>query len=126
MLAGRIAAIGGADLLCDTFFARMERGGGLPSPMKLPYFPDEALELTRRYERVIVAGTRRPVAFFGYPALPSYLSTEVQTVILAGPSRRRFGRTRRAGVRGECTGRHRSGAWHAANHAERSPRCSSC
>jgi acetolactate synthase I/II/III large subunit len=85
MLAGRIAAIGGADLLCDTFFARMERGGGLPSPMKLPYFPDEALELIRRYERVIVAGTRRPVAFFGYPALPSYLTTKEQTVILAGP-----------------------------------------
>jgi acetolactate synthase-1/2/3 large subunit len=63
MLAGRIAAIGGADLLCDTFFARMERGGGLPSPMKLRYFPDEALELTQHYERVIVAGTRRPVAF---------------------------------------------------------------
>mgnify|MGYP000151954211 CR=1 FL=1 len=47
-----IAAVGGADLLCDTFFARMERGGGLPSPTKLPYFPDQALELTQRYERV--------------------------------------------------------------------------
>jgi acetolactate synthase I/II/III large subunit len=85
MLAGRIAAIGDADLLCDTFFARMERGGGLPSPTKLPYFPDEARELTRRYERVIVVGTRRPVAFFGHPAVPSYLTTEEQTVILAGP-----------------------------------------
>ena len=85
MLAGRIAAIRGADLLCDTFFARMERGAGLPSPTKLPYFPDQALELTRRYERVVVAGTRRPVAFFGYPGLPSYLTTEEQTVILSGP-----------------------------------------
>ena len=85
MLAGRIAAIGGADLLCDTFFARMERGVDLPSPTKLPYFPDEALELTRRYERVIVAGTRRPVAFFGHPPVPSYLTTEEQTVILSGP-----------------------------------------
>ena len=85
MFAGRIAAIGGADLLCDTFFARMERGGDLPSPTKLPYFPDEALELTRRYERVIVAGTRRPVAFFGHPPVPSYLTTEEQTVILSGP-----------------------------------------
>ena len=85
LLAGMIAATGGADLLCDTFFARMERGGGLPSPTKLPYFSDEALELTQRYERVIVAGTRRPVAFFGYPGLPSYLTTEEQTVILAGP-----------------------------------------
>jgi acetolactate synthase-1/2/3 large subunit len=85
ILAGRIAAIGGAHLLCDTFFARMERGGDLPSPTKLPYFPDQALELTRRYERVIVAGTRRPVAFFGHPTVPSYLTTEEQTVILAGP-----------------------------------------
>ena len=85
MLAGRIAAIGGADLLCDTFFARMERGAGLPSRIKLPYFPDRARELTRRYERVIVAGTRQPVAFFGHPGLPSYLSTEEQTVMLTGP-----------------------------------------
>jgi acetolactate synthase I/II/III large subunit len=86
ILAGRIvAAIGRVDLLCDTFFARMERGGGLPSPMKLPYFPDEALELTQRYERVIVAGTRRPVAFFGHQGLPSYFTTEEQTVILTEP-----------------------------------------
>ena len=59
------------DLLCDTFFARMERGGGRPIPTKLPYFPDQARELTPRYKRVVVAGTRRPVAFFGYPGLPA-------------------------------------------------------
>ena len=75
----------GADLLCDTFFARMERGGGLPSPIKLPYFPDQARQLTQRYEFVIVAGTRRPVAFFGQPGVPSHLTTEEQTVILTGP-----------------------------------------
>ena len=91
MLAGRIAAIRGADLLCDTFFARMERGAGLPSPTKLPYFADQALELTRRYERVVVAGTRRPVAFFGYPGLPSYLTTEEQTVILSEPQENTLG-----------------------------------
>jgi len=83
--AGRIATTCGVDLLCDTFFARMERGGGLPNPRKLPYFPDEAFELTRRYERVIVAGTRRPVAFFGHSGVPSHLTTEEQTVLLAGP-----------------------------------------
>ncbi|MEN3950176.1 acetolactate synthase large subunit [Iodidimonas sp. SYSU 1G8] len=85
MLAGRIAAATGADLLCDTFFARMERGGGLPQPAKLPYFPDQALELTRRYDKVVIAGTRRPVAFFGYPGLPSHLTTQAQTVPLTGP-----------------------------------------
>ncbi len=84
ILAARIAAASGAELLCDTFFARMERGGGLPAPTRLPYFPDQALELTRRYQHVIVAGTRRPVAFFGYTGLPSYLTTEEQTVMLSG------------------------------------------
>ena len=84
-LAGRIATTTGADLLCDTFFARMERGGELPVATRLPYFADQALELTRRYKHVVVAGTRRPVAFFGYPGLPSYLTEEEQTVMLAGP-----------------------------------------
>ena len=82
-LAGRIAAATGADLLCDTFFARMERGGDLPTATRLPYFPDQALALTRRYESIVLAGTRRPVAFFGYPGLPSYLTSEEQTVTLA-------------------------------------------
>ena len=84
-LAGRIAAATDADLLCDTFFARMERGAGLPTARRLPYFPDQALELMRGYEHVVVAGTRRPVAFFGYAGQPSYLTGEDQTVLLAGP-----------------------------------------
>lgn len=84
-LAARVAAATGADLICDTFFARMERGGDLPTATRLPYFPDQAQELTRRYEYVVLAGTRRPVAFFGYPGLPSYLTSEEQTVALATP-----------------------------------------
>jgi len=85
MLAGRIAAPTGAALFCDTFFARMERGGGLPTVRKLPYFPDQALELMRRYSRVVVVGTRRPVTFFGYAGVPSHLTDEDQTIMLAGP-----------------------------------------
>lgn len=84
-LAGRIGARTGATLLCDTFFARMERGGDLPGVTRIPYFPDQALELTRRFDRVVIAGTRRPVAFFGYPGMPSHMTTEEQTVVLAGP-----------------------------------------
>lgn len=81
--AGAIASATGAELICDTFFARMERGGDLPRARKLPYFPDQAVELTRRFDRVVVAGTRRPVGFFGYPGLPSYLTDAEQTVMLA-------------------------------------------
>jgi acetolactate synthase I/II/III large subunit len=83
--AGRITAKTGADLLCDSFFARMERGGDLPAPRKIPYFPDDAVKLTKDYDRMIIAGTRRPVAFFGYPGQPSHLTTEEQTVYLSGP-----------------------------------------
>jgi acetolactate synthase-1/2/3 large subunit len=83
--AGRIAAATGAELFCDTFFARMERGGDLPKVRKLPYFPDAALELMRRYKHVVIAGTRRPVTFFGYQGLPSYLTDEEQTILLAAP-----------------------------------------
>ncbi len=84
ILAGRIAAACGAHLICDTFFARMERGEGLPAPKRLPYFPEQAIELTRRYDSVVIAGTRRPVAFFGYPGMPSYLTSDEQSVVLAG------------------------------------------
>lgn len=82
-LAGRIAAATGADLIADTFFPRMERGAGLPRVTRLPYFPDQALALTARYRHVVIAGTRQPVAFFGYPGLPSRLTTDAQTVMLA-------------------------------------------
>ncbi len=82
-LAARIAKATGAELLCDTFFARMERGGGLPKVTKLPYFPDMAMHLTKRFRHVVIIGTRRPVAFFGYPGMPSYLTTQAQTVMLA-------------------------------------------
>lgn len=85
MLAGRIAAATGADLIAETFFARMERGAGLPHIKKLAYFPDLAIALTRRYEKIVLAGTRRPVAFFGYPGVPSHLTSEQQTVMLAAP-----------------------------------------
>jgi acetolactate synthase I/II/III large subunit len=83
-LAGRIAATTGAQLICDTFFARMERGGTLPAPLRLPYFPNDAIAVTRRFQHVVIVGTRRPVAFFGYPGMPSYLTTDEQTVMLAG------------------------------------------
>lgn len=85
MLAAGIAAATGAELIAETFFARMERGAGLPQVTKLPYFPDLALELTKRYDSVVLAGARRPVAFFGYPGIPSFLTNEKQTLALTGP-----------------------------------------
>ncbi len=85
LAAGRIAAKTGCALICDTFFSRMERGGALPKPKKLPYFPEQAIEMMQPFERVVIVGTRRPVAFFGYKDGPSYLTLEDQELVeLAG------------------------------------------
>lgn len=84
-LAGRIAAATGADLYCDTFFPRMERGKNLPRVTRLPYFIDQAVAALRPYEHVIIVGTKPPSSFFGYPGHASLMITEQQTVLLTGP-----------------------------------------
>lgn len=71
--AARIAAKTGCRLMCETFPARVERGGSLPFIEKLPYFPEQAIESLSNFSAVVLAGARAPVAFFGYPNLPSEL-----------------------------------------------------
>lgn len=66
MHAGLVAAATGAALLCENAFARLDRGMGLPSPARLPYFPQEAAAALAKYDMLVVVGTRRPVANFGY------------------------------------------------------------
>ncbi len=66
--------------MCETFPARIERGGTMPPVEKLPYFPEMALEALAKSSSVILAGARAPVAFFGYPNLPSILIPEGRTV----------------------------------------------
>ncbi len=84
--AGRIAAKTDCTLMCETFPARIERGGRMPGVVKLPYFPEQALEVLGNFEAVILAGAPAPVAFFGYPNMSSALippGREVET--LAAP-----------------------------------------
>jgi acetolactate synthase I/II/III large subunit len=84
--AGRIAAKTGCRLICETFPSRLERGGGLPSVEKLPYFPEQALEALRSVSAVVIAGAPSPVAFFGYPNVPSSLIPDgVSSTTLAAP-----------------------------------------
>ena len=71
--AARIAQAAGCRLLTETFTARIERGAGIPSPARLPYFPEQALEALTGTETIVLAGAKKPVAFFGYPGLPSVL-----------------------------------------------------
>lgn len=78
--AERIRAACGCDLLAETFPAHMERGTGIPAIERIPYFPRRAVARLSRYKAVVLAGAREPVAFFGYPGLPSRLLTEDQKI----------------------------------------------
>jgi acetolactate synthase I/II/III large subunit len=71
--AARVAAGSGCKLMSETFAARIERGAGTPAPERLPYFPEQALEALGTTQTLVLAGAKRPVAFFGYPGLPSSL-----------------------------------------------------
>ena len=74
--AGRISAATGCKLWCDTSPTRMERGAGHPVVDKIPYFPEQAVPMLANFAHLVVAGTRAPVAFFGYPGQPSSLVPE--------------------------------------------------
>ncbi len=85
--AARIAAKSGCHLICETFPARLERGAGTPTVDRLPYFPEQAIEMLKPFDSIVIAGAKKPVAFFGYPDFPSQLIPEgIDTPILAEPT----------------------------------------
>ncbi|MGC2303580.1 acetolactate synthase large subunit [Candidatus Binatus sp.] len=86
-VAARIATKSGCHLMCETFPARLERGAGMPELDRLPYFPEQAIEALKPFDTIVIAGAKKPVAFFGYPKFPSYLIPEgVNTAMLAQPT----------------------------------------
>ncbi len=85
--AARAAGARGARVIAETFWSRMERGAGLPALERLPYFPEQALESLRAVTDLVLVGATDPVAFFGYPGLPSRLAAEGCRVhVLADPA----------------------------------------
>jgi len=75
-MAGRIAEVTGADLLCETFPARLERGAGRIPVKRIPYFAEKGAAFLEAYEQLILVGVKAPVAFFAYPGKPSLLAPE--------------------------------------------------
>ena len=71
--AGRVAAATGAQLLLETAIARLERGGGLPSPDRLSYRSGSALTQLKGVRHLILVDAKAPAAFFAYPDQPSDL-----------------------------------------------------
>lgn len=79
-LAGRVAAVTGTQLLCETFPTRLRRGAGEVGVQKVPYFAEQAVELLEGLDHLILVGTRQPVSFFAYPGRASELTPAGCTV----------------------------------------------
>ena len=73
LAAGRIARKTGCQVYSPTFPARVEVGPDLPLVHRLPYFPEQILELLGSVRRLVLIGAERPVSFFAYPRVPSDL-----------------------------------------------------
>ncbi|MCJ7609294.1 acetolactate synthase large subunit [Candidatus Bathyarchaeota archaeon] len=81
--AARIQKRIGCDLLAPTLPGYMERGPGLPIVGRVPYFPEQAVEMISHYQAVLFAGAPEPVTFFGYPGVRSrILADEQERIIL--------------------------------------------
>jgi acetolactate synthase-1/2/3 large subunit len=75
-LAGRIAAATGCALLTEWSNARLERGADRVTVNRIPYPVEEALDMLAPYRRIVLVGSRPPVAFFAYPDKPGVLTAE--------------------------------------------------
>ncbi len=71
--AGRVAAATGCRLFSSTFPARVESGHGLPAVTRMPYFPEQVLDVLAEVPLLVLAGAESPVSFFAYRNLPSSL-----------------------------------------------------
>ena len=69
--AGRIAAKMGARVVCETFPARLVRGGGIPDLERIPYLPELAALTLQGVEQLVLVGAEAPVTFFAYPETSS-------------------------------------------------------
>jgi acetolactate synthase-1/2/3 large subunit len=86
MAAGRIAAATGAKLLAPYPIARVERGAGAPAVQRIPYVPEQAIELLEGFRQLILVGAAAPVSYFAYPGKSSVLtSPECEIHTLASP-----------------------------------------
>jgi acetolactate synthase-1/2/3 large subunit len=75
-LAGRIRKKTGAQLLCDTFAPRIERGAGVVAVERLPYFAEMLTDFLKDLDSLILVGSQPPVGFFAYPGKPSWCLPE--------------------------------------------------
>jgi acetolactate synthase-1/2/3 large subunit len=82
-----LAASTGAELLCETFPARLARGAGRPPVERLGYLAEFAMMRLDGIRHLILLDGKSPVSFFAYPGKPSDLVPEGCRVHpVAGPA----------------------------------------
>ncbi len=85
LAASRVQVGTGAQLLAETFPARIERGAGLPAVNRMGYLAEQVEYQMTDVKHLILAGAKAPVSFFAYPGRPSDLVPEGCNVhVLAG------------------------------------------
>ena len=67
--AARIKAVTSCDVLTNTFPAYIERGSDFLNVLRIPYFPENGIEMLSGYDAVVLAGTKEPMTFFGYEGI---------------------------------------------------------
>jgi acetolactate synthase I/II/III large subunit len=84
--AGRIATATSAQLLAPYPITRVERGAGTPAVQRIPYVPEQAVELLKDVRQLILVGAAAPVSYFAYPGKSSVLTPpECEIHALASP-----------------------------------------
>jgi acetolactate synthase-1/2/3 large subunit len=78
--AADLAAAAGADLLCETFPARLARGAGRPPVDRLAYLAEFASLRLEGIRHLVLLDAKSPVSFFAYPGKLSDLVPEGCTV----------------------------------------------
>lgn len=74
--AGRIAAATGARIITARNVGKLAAGRtAFPAP-QVPYFPEGALPFLADVKNLILVEAERPVSFFAYPGIPSYMTPD--------------------------------------------------
>lgn len=81
----RLCALLHCSAYAETFPARSERGQGLPTFDRLPYFPEPARQVLDPAELVVLVGALPPVTYFGYEGQPSMMVNEERLLRLSEP-----------------------------------------
>ena len=102
--ADRIRQATGCRLAMPTFTGRFRRGGGLPTPPKVPYFPEDAEKFFAGVQQMILVESQAPCAFFACKQqLSCRLSRSLNKKLLRRPRRRVV--VRAGGLRRDHAGR---------------------